>query len=90
MTYTPRRDYRFEYVTEAMTFVEEFQCFDCAFRGDQDEYPMMGCHFGADQIMFEEEDIEFFDDLGEHGIRCTKWRDQELAEQEHSNQGRLF
>jgi hypothetical protein len=90
VSYTPHRDYRFEYVTEAMSFVEEFQCFDCAFRGDDDEFPMMGCHFGADQLMFEEEEIEFFDDLGDAGIRCHKWRDQELVEQESPAQGRLL
>jgi hypothetical protein len=40
--------------------------------------------------MFEEEEIEFFDDLGDAGIRCHKWRDQELVEQESPAQGRLL
>lgn len=73
MTYTPRRDHRFEYIWEAMSFVEENQCSSCMLRGDQDEYPMMGCTFGIDVKFIDEVPIEEIDDLGNDGISCHKY-----------------
>ena len=70
--YHPHRDYRFEYVWEAMAFVEDNQCRDCQFRKtDSDAYGPM-CYEVEAAFMMEEPVVEI-DDLGESGLHCTKF-----------------
>lgn len=68
MTYIPRRDYRFEYVFEAMKHVEERDCKDCIF-AVPGEYPMC---LPISSMFLTEEPVEEIDDLGDDGLRCTK------------------
>ena len=86
MTFFPRRDYRFEYLTDVMSFIER-QCATCAFKSDRPDYPMC---FEIEAELFEEKPVEAFDDHGDDGIVCTKYREETLAEQEHPDQHRLF
>lgn len=85
--YRPVRDYRFEYLMDAINFVEENQCKGCAFRKDG-EYPM--CSAVESRIIAESGPVQALDDLGDEGIVCVEFRDQELAEQEHPDQLRLL
>lgn len=72
MVYTAHRDYRFEYVMEAMNHVEVSQCFECKFRkDDNDEYPM--CYEIEAPFMLEEP-VEEIDDLGDKGLLCKKFQ----------------
>lgn len=85
MTYIPRRDYRFEYVTEAISFVEERQCIDCFFK-ESGEFPM--CMEIQGNVMLEEP-IEEWSDLGDEGLLCNKYRNEVVAGNE-VNQEKLF
>lgn len=86
--YIPRRDYRFEYLTEVMDFVEERQCHDCAFKSDRDDYPM--CFEVEGELFAENGPVEALDDLGDEGVVCTRYKNEVLAEIEHPDQGRLI
>lgn len=94
--YTPGRDARFEYLWDAINFIEENQCRTCAFsklndpdenREHAEEYPMC---YEIEAAMLTEQPVEAIDDCGDDGVVCTKYRDVTLAEQEHIDQGRLF
>ena len=87
MTYTAKRDNRFEYVWDVMSFIEANQCWSCAFKSDRDGYPMCG---EIELPLMEEKPVEALDDAGDDGVVCTKYRDEVLAEQEHPDQGRLL
>lgn len=69
--YKPHRDYRFEYLFDAMDFIEENQCVSCKFKETRDEeYPM------CDEIsipFINEEAIEEIDDLGDKGLVCRRY-----------------
>lgn len=84
--YRPHRDYRFEYVFEAMSFVENNQCKTCVFR-EEGEYPM--CLPISGQFILEEP-VEEIDDLDERGIACTKYRHGEPTPEQVEGQGELF
>lgn len=85
--YIPKRDSRFEYVHEALFFIENNQCETCVFRQlDDEEMPM--CLEISGKFFLEEPIVEV-DDLGSDGIVCTKYRDEELASQER-DQSTLF
>lgn len=91
MKYTPGRDYRFEYVTDVVTFVETYQCHDCAFKSDRPDYPM--CFEVEGQLLVQDSDfapVEELDDRGSDGVVCVRYRQDVLAEQEHPDQGRLI
>lgn len=83
--YKPRRDHRFEYVADVLHFIEINQCRGCAFSGSN--FPM--CDEIAIGLMLEHT-IPDLDDLGDDGVVCRRYRDAELAEQEHPDQGRLL
>ena len=68
--YRPHRDYRFEYVAEAIAFVEMYQCRDCVFREDDGEFPM--CLEFQGPLLLEQVNPEIVDE-GEKGIRCTRF-----------------
>lgn len=94
--YEPKRDSRFEYIWDAMHFVEEMQCKGCAFSKLQDEsqdpehaseYPM--CYKIEAKFLLEEPVIEL-DDVGTHGVVCTLFKSVETANQEHPDQLRLI
>ena len=87
MTYIPRRDSRFEYIWEAMTFVEDRQCSTCAFKSDRDEYPIC---FEIEAVLIDEQPVVEWEDRGDLGLVCHKYRNEELAEQEHPAQARFF
>lgn len=87
MVYIPRRDSRFEYIWDVMTFVEEQQCNSCAFKSDREDDPMC---FEIEAELIAEEPVEALDDRGSDGVVCMKYVDEVLAEEEHPNQGRLF
>ena len=77
--YVPRRDYRFEYIYDAVSFVEEYQCGTCRFRKNPDdegqhaiEFPM--CFEVEAAIMAEDGPVEALDDLGTSGVVCVKYR----------------
>lgn len=93
--YAPKRDHRFEYLWDAMAFIEENQCVSCAFGKlndpDEDsshaaEYPM--CYKIEGEFIMEEP-VEAIDDRGDEGVVCTLYRSAELANQE-PGQGVLF
>lgn len=93
--YKPTRDYRFEYIWDAMAFIEDNQCRTCAFGklNDPDEnknhafeYPMC---YEIEGEFITEEPVEAIDDCGDEGLVCTKYRSAELANQE-PGQGVLF
>lgn len=89
-TYTPGRDYRFEYVTDVIEFVERFQCADCAFK-ESGEYPM--CNEVSGQLLVQDSEfapVPELDDRGSDGVVCVKYRQDVLVEQEHPDQGRLL
>ena len=88
MKYSPKRDYRFEYLTDVMSFVEERQCHDCAFKSDRPDYPM--CFEVEGELFAENGPVGALDDQGNDGVVCTRYRNEVLAEQEHSDQGRLL
>lgn len=67
MTYKPRRDYRFEYLWDAIKFIEERQCNNCVFKSDRPEYPMC---FEIEAQLIEEKPVDEIDDLGDDGIVC--------------------
>lgn len=67
--YTPHRDYRFEYIWEAMAFVEKRQCLTCVKRDDDPNYPM--CSDVAEFFFAEIVAIPMVDDRGDEGIVCT-------------------
>lgn len=69
VAYKPRRDYRFEYVAEAIEFVETYQCFSCVHREEDSEFPM--CVEFSTGLLLEQTNPEIIDQ-GELGIRCTK------------------
>jgi hypothetical protein len=93
MTYTPSRDYRFEYIHDAIHFIEENQCRSCTFKKDTAtdglhavDYPMC---YEVEGEFYLEEPMDIIDDRGDAGIVCLKYRNEELANQE-INQGELF
>jgi len=91
VSYTPKRDHRFEYVTDVISFVEERQCNDCVFKSDPEDYPM--CFEVEGQLLVQDSEfapVAELDDRGEHGVVCVKYVDEVLAEEAHPNQGRLF
>lgn len=71
MVYTPQRDRRFEYVTDAISWLEESQCNTCVFR-EEGEFSM--CLKISGQMILEEP-VEEIDDQGDNGLLCTKHRD---------------
>lgn len=74
MKYVPKRDYRFEYIYDAINFVEEYQCKTCRFRKeDNDEDPM--CYEVEAAVIAEDGPVEALDDIGEHGVVCVKYRE---------------
>lgn len=76
--YKPRRDYRFEYVYEAMTFIEDRQCVTCVFNVGGD-YPM--CFEVSEWFLRADEDFEPIpdvDDRGDEGVVCTRYRETEI------------
>lgn len=80
--YTPGRDYRFEYVTDVMQFIERHQCHDCVFK-ESGEYPM--CNEVSGQLLVQDSDfapVEELDDRGPDGVVCVKYRHQELTDVE--------
>lgn len=85
--YVPRRDYRFEYLWEAMSFIEERQCNSCAFKSDRPEYPMC---FEIESRFIAEEPVVEVEDLDDEGLVCKVYRNDILAEQAHPDQKRLF
>lgn len=74
--YKPHRDYRFEYLYEAMEHIEETQCIDCKFV-EPGEYPM--CVEISGKFLMEEP-IEEIEDLGNDGLRCTLRQPLEVEE----------
>ncbi len=84
--YIPRRDYRFEYVTEAMEFVEVQECSTCVFR-EEGEYPM--CLPIAAKMTLEEP-VEEINDLGDDGISCTKYKQGDPTPPQLEGQEKLF
>lgn len=72
MKYTPGRDYRFEYLWDVMSFVENYQCNTCAFKSDRPDYPM--CFEVEADLIAENGPVEALDDLGEHGVECVRYR----------------
>ena len=70
MTYIPRRDYRFEYVGEAMVHIENKQCLKCIHKMDDPDYPMC---FDVGAFFFNEEPVPMVDDLGDAGLNCRKF-----------------
>ena len=76
--YKPHRDRRFEYVWEAISFIERNQCVTCKFSkiGDEDwpdqehanEYPMCGQIEGE---FITEVPIPAIEDRGDDGLFCT-------------------
>lgn len=96
LTYTPRRDGRFEYIWEAMTFIEDRQCGTCIFsklydRGEDPkhaaEYPMC---YEIEGLFILEEPMHDIDDHGDEGISCNRYQNVDAADQSHDDQGRLF
>ena len=76
--YQPKRDYRFEYMHEALNHVEDNQCRECVFRKpDPNAYGPMCVEIEAQFIM--EEPIIEIDDLGDSGLHCTKFRPVEFG-----------
>lgn len=69
--YVPKRDQRFEYVTDAMNWVEKTQCNTCVFR-EEGEYPM--CLPVATKITLEKP-VEEIDDQGDNGLLCLKYKE---------------
>lgn len=72
MTYTPKRDYRFEYVGDVITFIEEYQCKGCAFMNDRGDGMFMCPEIEGELIL--EKSVPDLDDRGEHGVVCTRYR----------------
>lgn len=71
--YTPQRDNRFEYIWDAMEFIEDNQCKGCKFKSDDEEYPM--CHEVLGRMM-KEKPMKEIDDLGDQGIKCNRWEQE--------------
>ena len=74
--YKPSRDYRFEYLWDAMSFIEEHQCTGCVFGGidhPDPDYPMC---WNISNKMMEEKPMEEIDDLGDQGIRCNIYKEK--------------
>lgn len=72
MSYTPRRDERFEYVWDVMRFVEDKQCKSCAFMFNRDdEYFMCG---EIEYELMEMNVVPELDDAGSDGVVCTRYR----------------
>jgi hypothetical protein len=67
--YIPRRDHRFEYIYEAMQYVEQKQCKNCIKRDDDPNYPM--CSDVAEFFFAEIVSIPMVEDHGEYGIFCN-------------------
>jgi len=84
--YKPRRDYRFEYVTDVISHIEEQQCSSCVFR-EEGEYPM--CLPISGQLILEEP-VEEINDLDSAGLVCTKYRNGEPTPEQVEGQGELF
>ena len=81
MTYIPRRDHRFEYIWEAMAFIEEGQCHSCKFKkGDNEEYPM--CYDIEADFMLEQP-VEDIDDRDDGGVVCIKYEHNGPVEKEN-------
>ena len=74
--YIPRRDHRFEYVTEALEHIEETQCVGCI-HNTGDEYPTSECPVVDAFNLGLEIPVPEFLDLGDHLV-CTA-RVQKLA-----------
>jgi hypothetical protein len=70
--YTPTRDYRFEYASQAIAFIELRQCHTCLFKENSTDYPM--CYEIAGSIVMEQP-VEDIDDRGNEGIVCTKYEE---------------
>lgn len=77
MAYKPRRDYRFEYIWDAIAWVEDNQCRSCIHRKSEqshsfnDEYPM--CH-EVEADFVEEKPVQAVEDLGDEGLLCTRYQ----------------
>lgn len=84
--YKPRRDDRFEYVTDAINFIEEEQCGTCVFR-EEGEFPM--CLEISGNLIIEEP-VEEISDLGSAGLFCTKYRNGDPTPPQVDGQEELF
>lgn len=76
--YKPARSSRFEYLWDAMSFVEDNQCWSCQFKKDiadfgdhAKEYPMCP---EIEEKFFAEESIPEIVDHDAAGIVCNKYR----------------
>lgn len=91
--YTPHRDNRFQYMWELMSYLERRQCHSCAFKHEHGEssngqpYTMCG---KVESLIIQEMPVADLDDRGEHGVVCTKYMDEVLAEESHPDQLPLF
>lgn len=68
--YNPHRDYRFEYVHEALDFIEENFCRKGCAHATDGEYPSIGCPFEVDNLLIMER-VEVIRDAGNDGLICT-------------------
>jgi hypothetical protein len=84
--YRAHRDYRFEYVTDAIDYLEERQCSACVFR-EEGEYPM--CLEISGNLIIEEP-VEEISDLGRDGLFCTKYRNGDPTPPQVDGQEELF
>lgn len=84
--YKPRRDYRFEYVTDAINFIEEQQCGTCVFR-EEGEFPM--CLEISGQIILEKP-VPEIEDMDGQGIWCQKYKEGTPTPPQVKGQEELF
>lgn len=86
--YRPQRDHRFEYVHDAIHFIEQYQCGACVFRRtDDEEYPMC---FEVSGTFYLEEPMEEIDDLGNDGLTCKKYKPGDPTPDQVIGQESLF
>ena len=72
--YRPVRDNRFEYATDAIAHIEENLCYTCKNKGDDEEFPSIGCDFEPINLVFEIE-VPTVIDVGTR-LLCTKYERQ--------------
>ena len=71
--FIPRRDYRFEYATDAIEFIEANFCSKgCKFATGDIDYPSIDCHTDIDRILLLEQ-VPTIVDADERGLICTAY-----------------
>ena len=81
MTYKPRRDARFHYLSDVIDHIESNQCETCRFQKEPGEGLGFMCYEIEGKILLENP-VHGLDDEGDAGVVCTEYKPEVYGPEE--------